>query len=601
MVFHQRGDNMALSKVNIGRIAEDDAISAAKIVDGTIVNADVSPSAAIGTGKHATPFQTQAQGTTDFNQRHFNVALLGFKMAVQDSLTVFNLVDGVVDEFHDESGTDEGEGSNDTYCASSDFYTNLVPAAISAGFTTTTVTEADTSTAGTNPYGNGYYRTGPIPSVQATCATKRKGSAATFGVFTVPTGMTSANIQVWGAAGGSTNKSCNSGGGGGYSEGTLAVTATQTLYVSAGEGGYAGYASPSPGPDGVGSNGGGYISFFGGGEGGGGTGSGGGGLAGVLSVADDALDSAPEAYVVAGAGGGAGYGGGSQSPKPAIGGTAGAGGGLIGESGSGGGTQNSENGYAGGGGSQTAGGVGGDLNNPNISEAPQADARGHNAPALTGSPYANRSGGLFFGGEGHSYSGGGGGGYYGGGGGGFGGTGSPVTIVDAGGGGGSSYHGHPQITSGSTEDGESVSGGGTTQPGYVAGTNEGFSAPHSPLVPGEDGFVLITGTSQNTGSTTIVSNAFTAGSAPSTSRIVVFQENSATLNTDIVASISRDGGSNFTTVTLADEGYVVGSSGQRILAGVATISGQPSGTSMRWKLALANNTSKIHGVSLSWA
>ena len=539
--------------------------------------------------------------------KQINVGLLGFKMAVNDSLTVFNLVDGVVDEFHDESGTDEGEGSNDTYCSSNDNYINTVttPAAISAGFTTTTVTEADTSTAGTNPYGNGYWRSGPIPSNQAPCGTKRRGSAATFGQFTVPTGMTSANIQVWGAAGGSTNRPCNSGGGGGYAEGALAVTASQVLYVSAGEGGYSGYATPSPGPDGIGSNGGGYISFFGGGEGGGGTGSGGGGLAGVLSVGDDALDSAPEAYIVAGAGGGAGYGGGGQSPLPAIGGTAGAGGGLIGESGSGGGTQNSENGYAGGGGSQTAGGVGGDLNNPNISNAPQADARGWNAPSNTGAPYQNRPGGLFFGGEGHSHSGGGGGGYYGGGGGGFGGTGSPVTIVDAGGGGGSSYHGHPQITSGSTEDGESVNGGGTTQPNYVSGTNEGFTAPHSPLVPGEDGFVLITGTATTTttSSTTIVSNAFTAGSAPSTSRIVVFQETvgSHSLNTDLVASVSRDGGSNFTTITLVDEGYITGASGQRILSGVATISGQPSGTSMRWKLALANNQSKIHGVSLSWA
>ena len=30
-----------------------------------------------------------------------NVGLLGFKMAVNDSLTIFNLVDGVVDEFHE--------------------------------------------------------------------------------------------------------------------------------------------------------------------------------------------------------------------------------------------------------------------------------------------------------------------------------------------------------------------------------------------------------------------------------------------------------------------------------------------------------------------
>ena len=64
--------------------------------------------------------------------------------------------------------------------------------------------------------------------------------------------------------------------------------------------------------------------------------------------------------------------------------------------------------------------------------------------------------------------------------------------------------------------------------------------------------------------------------------------------------MSRDGGSNFTTITLADSGYVTGSSGQRILTGTANITGQPSGTSMRWKLALANNASKIHGVSLQW-
>ena len=129
--------------------------------------------------------------------------------------------------------------------------------------------------------------------------------------------------------------------------------------------------------------------------------------------------------------------------------------------------------YAGGGGDQEGGGIGGDLNNPNISEAPQADQRGHNAPSETGSPYGNRSGGLFFGGEGHQFSGGGGSGYYGGGGGGFGL--SHTTIIDGGGGGGSSYYGHPQITSGSTEAGTSVSGGGTTQPNYVAGTNEGFT------------------------------------------------------------------------------------------------------------------------------
>src|SRR6056300_882687 len=83
----------------------------------------------------------------------FNISLLGFKMAVNEGLTVFNLVDGVVDEFQDESGTDEAEGSNDTYCAGSDFYANYTstPASASAGFTTSSITEPDTSVTQTNP------------------------------------------------------------------------------------------------------------------------------------------------------------------------------------------------------------------------------------------------------------------------------------------------------------------------------------------------------------------------------------------------------------------------------------------------------------------
>ena len=77
-----------------------------------------------------------ASGKTEDNE--FNISLLAFKMAVNEGLTVFNLVDGVVDEFHDESGTDEAEGSNDLYCSSSDLYKNATaPVAVSAGFSTT--------------------------------------------------------------------------------------------------------------------------------------------------------------------------------------------------------------------------------------------------------------------------------------------------------------------------------------------------------------------------------------------------------------------------------------------------------------------------------
>ena len=116
-----------------------------------------------------------ASGKTEDNE--FNISLLGFKMAVNEGLTVFNLVDGIVDEFHDESGTDEAEGSNDTYCATSDFYKNQgAPSPISAGFSMTAITEPQTSTAGTNPAQN----------------------VATFGAFTVPSSMTSVNFKIWG-------------------------------------------------------------------------------------------------------------------------------------------------------------------------------------------------------------------------------------------------------------------------------------------------------------------------------------------------------------------------------------------------------------------
>ena len=174
------------------------------------------------------------------------------------------------------------------------------------------------------------------------------------------------------------------------------------------------------------------------------------------------------------------------------------------------------------------------------------------------------------------------------------------------GGGGSSYYGHPQVTCGSTEGGAGCEGGGVNDPNYQASTNEGTTLTCGNLNQiGEQGYILITGTALTTAaatSTTIVSASFTSTTVPTTSRIVVFEENidSPTVNTDIIASISRDG-TNFTNATLSDSGYVTGSSGQRILTGQADISGQPSGQSMRWKLALANNQVKIHGVALQWS
>ena len=559
-------DKITNSSVSADKLSAN-SVNSGKIVDGAVAVADLASTLDLSPKTvtlSASTVQSLKQPVQD------NIALLGFKMAVNDGLTVFNLVDGVVDEFHDESGTDEGEGSNDLYNSTSDYYINSTtpdgtPSNYSAGFSTSAITEPDTSTTATNP----------------------EQQLGTDGEFQVPTGITSLAFTAFGSGGGVAANTCGyncAGGGGGLVTGNVAVTGGQTIYVEVGEGGKGGTPGPGAAKGGFGGD---HPQTEcstagnrrGGGDGGGtGHNAAGGGLTAISTAA---LGSSTPAIIAI-----AGSGGGGANPGGYDGGGAG---GTQGYSGTGQEAQTTADDYSGGGGSQTAGGQGG--------------------PGPQGS---GDTGGFLYGGTGNG-GGGGGAGYYGGGGGGDN-TPNPQFERGGAGGGGSSYTGHPQVTSGATTGagpdpaggGNRSESGGVGNPLYssAGSVGEGGSGP-SAQEAGEDGYVFLTasGGSAAATSTTIISNAFSAGSVPTTSRIVVFQENidSPTLNTDIIASVSRDGGSNFTTATLSDSGYVTGSSGQRILTGQATISGQPSGQSMRWKLALANNQVKIHGVSLQWA
>ena len=72
----------------------------------------------------------------------FNIGLLGFKHAVNEGLTIFNLVDGLVDEFHDNTGVDTSESSNATYDTSADTFNNS---------TTSMTLISDTFTANSTP------------------------------------------------------------------------------------------------------------------------------------------------------------------------------------------------------------------------------------------------------------------------------------------------------------------------------------------------------------------------------------------------------------------------------------------------------------------
>ena len=550
----------------------DDAVDSEHLTDGSVDNVHLAGGIAdsnlstITTAGKVNVSALSAPGSTSvflrgdksyaaidvsgIDKNAFNISLLGFKMAVNEGLTVFNLVDGIVDEFHDESGTDESEGSNDTYCSENDMYRNvsLTPNTISAGFTTTTVTEPDTSVAGTNP-------------------AQETGTPATFNATEGMTGDLVMNMWGAGGGGGYGGSGTTPGGGGGFVQGTYSgLSGTMNVGVAEGGGGanpgsgvpantyalFGDHPEPTQSPLPAGQRGG----------GGAGTYAGGGGLSYATEETALSQGSVPAIVMIAGGGGG---GGGHQGSH------GGTGGGDTGGDATGS--------HAGEGGSQTAGGSG-----------------------STGA----QAGGLLYGGKakGTQNGGGGGAGYYGGGGGGH--TSGPHGA----GGGGSGYVGNPQLSSTtSTPSTASANSPGNSSPLYVACTAEGGAAPPSngSGANGDDGYILFTGTlstvAATAATTTIVSTAFAAGTVPTTSRIVVFEEDeqTPTLNTDIIASISRDGGSNFTTATLSDSGYVTGASGQRILTGQATISGQPSGQSMRWKLALANNKVKIHGVSLQWA
>jgi len=517
-------------------------ISSTEIENSTITDADVSPSAAIA-GTKLSGVATDAT----INPVKDNVGLLGFKIAVNEGLTVFNLQDGIVDEFRDITGLDPVGSSNmnpvaaapglSDYIVNDDSPAGVPVAALSAGFSTTTITEPDTSVTHTN----------------GTLGTLGSGN------FITPDNVSSLTAKVWGAGasrGGHHNTAgLGGGGGGGFADGIISTTPGESFAIYVGEGG--GPAGDNP-PQPEQASGWGNNPNRGGTDGAGQAPAGGkgGGLSAIATAAAPGASqsilpgNAPNYFMIAGGGGG-----GASNPSSNTAG--GAGGGNTGQDGQGEG------------GSQTAGGTGA------------------------------QAGGFLFGGDGNT-GGAGGSGYYGGGGS----TGD--SNQRATGGGGSGYIGNPEVSSATNEQGSSTQGAGATDPDNVAGTNEGSPpGPGQGPSSGEDGYVLLTfaGATASTRSTTIQSDAFTASTAPSSARVVVFEEDvdTPTLNTDIIVSVSRDNGTTFTAATMSDVGYVVGSSGQRILTGTVDVSGQPSGTSMKYKIALANNTVKVHGVALQWS
>lgn len=225
--------------------------------------------------------------------------------------------------------------------------------------------------------------------------------------FTVPSGITSITVKMWGGGGGGgaggSAAAGGNGAGGGYVNATYSVTPGEVLTVYVGGAGSGGLRNTAGG----GGGGGGFSSIY--------------------------RSSSPLAIAAGGGGGGGG-----RNSSSNIGGAGGAGGGTSGIAGSASGTVT-----GGGGGTQTAGGNGGtSSNNPGSAGTSLTGGSGADGRTSAGNDGSGAAGGLASGGDGgipistsRSGGGGGGAGYFGGGGGG----GSVSNSGAGGGGGGSSY------------------------------------------------------------------------------------------------------------------------------------------------------------------
>ncbi len=102
---------------------------------------------------------------------------------------------------------------------------------------------------------------------------------------------------------------------------------------------------------------------------------------------------------------------------------------------------------------------------------------------------------------------------------------------------------------------------------------------------------------------TLISESVIAEAEPDNARIIIFEEDvdAVTLNTDMKAWVSKDGGSTWAQVTLLDDGDYSGS--KRVLSGITdlTASGIGSGTSIKYKITSHNEKElKIHGTGMNW-
>ena len=511
-----------LANIISGGFTADDIpnLDAAKITSGTFADARI---AASNVSQHAQSF--------DDNKLVNDISTLALRQASNENKSAYNTNSMYVDVFQDSTGIASNTNANRD------------------------------------------------PNEYVSAATESADSATTYSytgsdqTYT-PSGKSKMDVVMWGGAGssgfnfsysGGAGRASNTGGAGGFTSGTIAITGSPTFKIMVGGGGTATDVNGYSGSASYGYGGRGRV------QGHHGVGGGGGGLSGIFLTSV----SHSNAILIAGGGAGAvGEGTGSNDYSGNGGGSTGQDGGL-----------NDSSGHLadgnGKGGTQSAGGSGG----------------------AASSSYTVSAGSALSGADGLHMGGGGGGGYYGGGAGGH-----TSNYGSSGSGGGSGYiggHASASVTNGvTTAETHTNYSGSKTPPqtshsSYSSGIGRGNEGAN-----GGNGLIVITPYSLSVNATgNFISNAITASASTNKmGAIITYEDNQGTnaLNTDIIIQLSADNGSNFTTATLvAMPDFATGIKMCKVNDLSVT-----AGTQLKYKILFANQSgskiARIRGVSLQY-
>ena len=536
-------------------------LAASKTTSGTFADGRLSESSVT---QHVTEY--------DDNPVQSNIALLGFKTAVNGSLAKYNLVDQIIDEYADASGVDTGASTNETL--SSGAYSGAVSSDNYFGSSTTDNTTSGAVSVTTSNTNGSYdadmavveYDDWTIGHTVTTDQPCRGMLVLIKGDLTINSG---GDLSMTGR-GASADPTASGGGD------SNAVASAGLQFAMETSGGSSSFTN-----DGTGYNGSGTLS-----------------RAALANMPNRSSDGTIFTIARAGAAGGARRTGGSGN----AGSNAGSSGstGQSGGGGSGGLYNNTDHSGAGGAGTCFSGGTGGGGGQDSSGTDGAANGGSGGAGGISGAGGAGNPGGTSNTDAGNN------------------GTGGTLVII---------VKGDITVNSGGSITANGIGGGGGNESGGGASgggniiichggtyTNNGTveaaggvseSAGRSDGGVGGAGSVQVTQVSADSyNNVTLQSLANTASATATKANMVMLMENNAgtaTLNTDIKGYVSANGGSNWTEGTLVDEG--TWGTNKKILA-FHDLTLSHSGTDMRYKITTHNQSvskvTKVHATSIGW-